>query len=581
MEYLEGVDLGTLDVWLKKREERFSPRMAVQIVGGVAAALEAAYTHVPLQGGEPLRLVHRDIKPSNIMVTSEGEIKLLDFGTARANFETREAHTEALHFGSQAYMAPERFMGDPDTPSCDIFALGITLFELLSGQPGGRIQLREERFEAQLTENISKLSLSTVEPEELSELERVLRSMMAFRGEGRLAAAEVEDVMEGLAEALPGLTLRRFSKLHVRDILKDLILDEPPGDSLVGRTLVEDRSAAIDAEGLADLADLGVELKPGEGGAETSAGWLVGADDSSDEICEPSDRTDELAFIDEAPLCTSETVPGKSSVGEAGVGVVAASTDVAPEIAGIMDPEATTAAAPPLRDTGTIEFEKGGLYEEDEPEPSPRRMGVWLGLGLGLLLSGLYGVSLFTGGDPVAEDLGGEPAPQAAVTEKPEPLVQANLEENQEQAAPEVVLDEASPEEAVGSVDVSPEPGVKQKPGPEVPAETKAPEPAVERPAPAPSPPTSMVGGLILSTLSVGGAEVKLTNKDGYLRICREPCIRLEASELASGLYQTRVVPKGGGRGIYLSVRVKPGQVCRYNLKGQGEDMGWEERGCE
>ncbi len=165
MEYLDGVDLGTLIEWLKEREERFSPRMAIQVVGAVAAALEAAYTHVPLQGGEPLRLVHRDIKPSNIMITREGEVKLLDFGTARANFETREAHTEALHFGSQAYMAPERFMGDPDTPACDIFALGITLFELLSGEPGGRIQLREERFNAQLEENIEKLGLDSMDSE--------------------------------------------------------------------------------------------------------------------------------------------------------------------------------------------------------------------------------------------------------------------------------------------------------------------------------------------------------------------------------------------------------------------------------
>ena len=174
-----------------------------------------------------------------------------------------------------------------------------------------------------------------------------------------------------------------------------------------------------------------------------------------------------------------------------------------------------------------------------------------------------------------------ERTPQSAPTEEPELLVQANLKENPEQATPEVVAVEPPSEEPAGSVDVSPAPLVKQKASPGVPSETKAPESVVEKPAPRPSRPSSRVGGLLLSTLSVGGAEVKLSNKDGYLRICREPCIRLEASDLVSGSYETRVVPKGGGRGIYLSVRVKPGQVCRYNLKGQGEDMDWEERGCE
>ena len=91
------------------------------------------YTHRPLQGGEPLELIHQDIKPSNVMLTCAGEVKVLDFGTAQTRFDHREAQTQALAFGSAAYMAPERLLGDQDQP-WGVFSLGITLYEMLSLQ---------------------------------------------------------------------------------------------------------------------------------------------------------------------------------------------------------------------------------------------------------------------------------------------------------------------------------------------------------------------------------------------------------------------------------------------------------------
>jgi serine/threonine-protein kinase len=104
MEYINGVDLSTCI-----KAGALPAGVCLEVAEEVAAALEAAYNGANHETGDPLRLVHRDIKPSNIRITSQGEVKLLDFGVATADFSAREAEdsTEFV-MGSTRYMAPER-----------------------------------------------------------------------------------------------------------------------------------------------------------------------------------------------------------------------------------------------------------------------------------------------------------------------------------------------------------------------------------------------------------------------------------------------------------------------------------------
>jgi serine/threonine-protein kinase len=128
MEFVEGSDLRRL-----LEVGPIPPRAALQIAEEVASALHAAWGQAGPEG-KPLHLVHRDIKPENIRLTPQGEVKLLDFGIARADFSAREAATQQGGMGTVIYMSVERFRGE-DTHAGDVYALGVTLWELLTGVP--------------------------------------------------------------------------------------------------------------------------------------------------------------------------------------------------------------------------------------------------------------------------------------------------------------------------------------------------------------------------------------------------------------------------------------------------------------
>ena len=119
MELLEGESLAArID-----RAGAMAPPEAARVVAAVADALEAAH-----RAG----VVHRDVKPGNVFLTSDGEVKVLDFGIASAAGEAALTTGEML--GTPAYLAPERVLGHPATPAADIYALGVVLYELLAGR---------------------------------------------------------------------------------------------------------------------------------------------------------------------------------------------------------------------------------------------------------------------------------------------------------------------------------------------------------------------------------------------------------------------------------------------------------------
>jgi eukaryotic-like serine/threonine-protein kinase len=121
MEYVEGVTLSQL----VSRDGALTPDKASPLIGQAADALAAAHA---------AGIVHRDVKPSNILVTPEGQVKLSDFGIARAEADASLTQT-GLVTGSPAYLAPEVASGQTATDASDVWSLGATLFHALSGRP--------------------------------------------------------------------------------------------------------------------------------------------------------------------------------------------------------------------------------------------------------------------------------------------------------------------------------------------------------------------------------------------------------------------------------------------------------------
>lgn len=130
MEYLAGEDLRDLQPRLASSDARVPPELAAHLVARAADALHFAH-ELTDDDGVPLGLVHRDVSPSNLIVTYDGHVKVVDFGIAKAASNVYETAAGMMK-GKLGYLAPEQFTGVPVDRRCDVYALGIVLWELLT-----------------------------------------------------------------------------------------------------------------------------------------------------------------------------------------------------------------------------------------------------------------------------------------------------------------------------------------------------------------------------------------------------------------------------------------------------------------
>jgi serine/threonine-protein kinase len=231
VEYVEGRSLGEVRARALQVSYRMSWAEAVALATSAAEALAHVHERVDVTG-QPLGIVHRDMSPQNIMVGYGGDVKLIDFGTARG--ENRRCHTvSGVVFAKPGYVAPEVANGNTGDARVDVYALGIMLWELAAGR----------RFlQGDAAEHLAKVAKDACAPPPIAslvgapaEMDDIIAKLTAFRTEDRYACAR--DALRDLARLLSSAPSLSNGERGVRARVSQLMATLYPAEPTQSRRL--------------------------------------------------------------------------------------------------------------------------------------------------------------------------------------------------------------------------------------------------------------------------------------------------------------------------------------------------------
>ena len=183
MEFLEGLTLS--QIIRKAGREGLPLHLHIWILSQVLAGL--AYAHdLRALDGEPLGIVHRDVTPSNVMITSSGEVKLLDFGIAKAAGALSLTQQGVIK-GKLGYVAPEQCLGRPSDARADLFAVGVMLWEAIAERRRVSAETSAAAFEARIRNQ--EPSIQEVVPDVAPRLAEICARALAHEPSQRYASA--------------------------------------------------------------------------------------------------------------------------------------------------------------------------------------------------------------------------------------------------------------------------------------------------------------------------------------------------------------------------------------------------------
>jgi TonB family protein len=199
MEYVEGKDLRSLLNAARQRGKPLPLGLALLIAMRLASALDYAHRKRDFEG-HVMGLVHRDVSPQNVLISYDGDVKLCDFGIAKAVSKVGQTQMGALK-GKLQYMSPEQARGTQVDARSDIFSLGTVLFEMLTGQ-----RLFDGDSEMSVLEAVRQVRVRSprqVDPVIPREVDELVMHALAGRPEDRFqTAGELEQRLEALLYAL-------------------------------------------------------------------------------------------------------------------------------------------------------------------------------------------------------------------------------------------------------------------------------------------------------------------------------------------------------------------------------------------
>ncbi|MFW6050693.1 MAG: serine/threonine protein kinase [Myxococcota bacterium] len=285
MEYIDGGNLKGIMEALRKQGRTFPAKEAIYISMETLRGLSYAH-ELTNEDGTPLNLVHRDVSPPNILLSKRGEVKVTDFGLAKATTQLEKTDPGVVK-GKFSYLAPEAAMGQAVDARADVFALGIVLWEMLAGR---RLFLGETDYQTvKLVQQANVPSISKLNPEVDEEFEQVLNTALARDPNDRYQTARE------FGDALAGYLFSHRMKVTSYDIanlVKQTIGREPKAkaqdQSIIDRLIQEEIVRFTSLDEMNDPLDLGSKPLSGdevEGSQpldvstfENPADWFAGED---------------------------------------------------------------------------------------------------------------------------------------------------------------------------------------------------------------------------------------------------------------------------------------------------------------
>jgi serine/threonine protein kinase len=283
--------------------------------------------------GTPLEIVHRDVTPHNVFVTYEGQVKVVDFGIAKAAGRASETRQGVVK-GKVRFMAPEQAMGQPVDRRADIYSVGIMLWEAATGRRLWKDLDDLAVVKALVTGNVTT-SPRAIEPNVPEAIDRICQKALASDREDRYANAEEfrADIEQYLAESGQLVTARRKLGASVSDLFKDKRAEI--------RTVIEKQLAAMKS---ATAMDVGLVSIPADNGSSGSLSFPVKSSGAV-ALSAPSAASEPPTTIQETGA-RAASLPPRRSAAVFGIGAVALALTAAAVIMGLRS-SSSRAEAPP------------------------------------------------------------------------------------------------------------------------------------------------------------------------------------------------------------------------------------------
>jgi serine/threonine-protein kinase len=272
MEYVDGADLKGVIDYMKKTGRTMPVEAAALIAVKICEGLTYAH-ELRSSEGQPLHIVHRDMSPPNVLITKHGEVKIVDFGLAKASSQLEKSEAGIIK-GKFSYLSPEAAQGQEVDHRTDIFAVGIILWEMLAGR---RLFLGDSDFATvKQVQQAQVPKLSQINADAPPELDRILSRTLARDAAHRYGSAR--DLGKDLTQFLYhfGRPISAFDIAeHVRGAMalrkktmpdKASIIDKLIEEALFAFTSLQDDQGAPSAAKLDEPLNL-------EGGYEEVSNW--------------------------------------------------------------------------------------------------------------------------------------------------------------------------------------------------------------------------------------------------------------------------------------------------------------------